>query len=188
MPKASEIKKGSVVELDGEVYIARQIEVRNPTTRGASTLYKIRFFNVRNGKKVEETLKSDDILKAGNLERRQVQYSYRDGESVTFMDNENYSQYTLDDEALEDQAGYLTEDLEGITAMLVDGLIVAVELPAAVTLEVVDTAPGIKGASATSRTKPATLSTGLEIQVPEYLENGEMIRVNTVTGKFLSRA
>lgn len=188
MLKASEIKKGSVVELDGEVYIARQIEVRNPTARGASTLYKIRFFNVRNGKKVEETLKSDDMLKAGNLERRQVQYSYREGNSVTFMDNENYSQYILDDEALEDQAGYLTEDLEGITAMLVDGLIVAVELPAAVTLEVVDTAPGIKGASATSRTKPATLSTGLEIQVPEYLENGVSIRVSTTDGKFLSRA
>jgi len=188
MLKASEIKKGSVVELDGEVYIARQIEVRNPTARGASTLYKIRFFNVRNGKKVEETLKSDDMLKAGNLERRQVQYSYREGNSVTFMDNENYNQYILDDEALEDQAGYLTEDLEGITAMLVDGLIVAVELPAAVTLEVVDTAPGIKGASATSRTKPATLSTGLEIQVPEYLENGVSIRVSTTDGKFLSRA
>lgn len=188
MPKASEIKKGSVVELDGEVYIARQIEVRNPTARGASTLYKIRFFNVRNGKKVEETLKSDDILKAGNLERRQVQFSYREAGSVTFMDNENYSQYTLDDEALEDETGYLTEDLEGITAMLVDGEIVAVELPAAVSLEIVDTAPGIKGASATSRTKPATLSTGLEVQVPEYLENGEIIRINTTNGKFLSRA
>lgn len=188
MPKASEIKKGSVVELDGEVYIARDIEVRNPTARGASTLYKIRFFNVRNGKKVEETLKSDDFVKDGNLERRQVQYSYREGESVTFMDKENFNQYTLDDEALEDEIGYLTEDLEGITAMLVDGLIVAIELPTAVTLEVVDTAPGIKGASATSRTKPAVLSTGLEIQIPEYLENGEWIRVNTTNGKFLSRA
>lgn len=188
MPKASEVKKGSVVELDGEVYVARQIEVRNPTARGASTLYKIRFFNVRNGKKVEETLKGDDFIKAGNLERRQVQFSYREAGSVTFMDNENFSQYTLDDEALEDETGYLTEDLEGITAMLVDGEIVAVELPAAVSLEIVDTAPGIKGASATSRTKPATLSTGIEVQVPEYLENGEIIRINTANGKFLSRA
>ncbi len=188
MLKANEIKKGTVVELDGEVYIARQIEVRNPTARGASTLYKVRFFNVRNGKKVEETYKSDDMVKEGNLERRQVQYSYRDGGSVTFMDNENYNQYILDDEALEAEVGYLTEDLAGITAMLVDGLIVGIELPAAVTLEVVDTAPGIKGASATSRNKPAVLSTGLEIQVPEYLENGELIRVNTTNGKFLSRA
>jgi len=188
MPKASEIKKGSVVELDGEVYIARQIDKRNPSARGASTLYKIRFFNVRDGKKLEQTLKGDDFIKDGDLARHAVQFSYREGDMITFMDTKNYSQYTLDADALEEQSAYMTEDLEGMIALLIDGQIVGVELPQTVLLEITDTAPGIKGASASARTKPATLSTGLEIQVPEYLETGERVKVNTTNGKFISRA
>lgn len=188
MPKASELKKGSVVELDGGVYIARQIEIRNPSARGASTLYKVRFFNVRDGKKLEQTLKGDDFIKDGDLTRRSVQFSYREGDLITFMDSENYSQYTLGVEAMEEQSGYMTEDLEGMTALLVDGEIVGIEIPPTVVLEIIETAPGIKGASASARTKPAILSTGLEIQVPEYLGNGERIKVNTTNAKFVSRA
>ena len=104
------------------------------------------------------------------------------------MDSEDYSQYTLNADVLEEQAGYMTEDLEGMIALLVDGQVVGVELPQTVVLEITDTAPGIKGASATSRTKPATLSTGLEVHVPEYLETGEHIKVNTANAKFVSRA
>lgn len=188
MPKASEIKKGSVVEHDGDVFIARQIDKRNPSARGASTLFKIRFFNVRNGQKLELTLKGDDFIKDGDLTRRAIAFSYREGDLITFMDTEDYSQYTLNAEDLEEQAGYMTEDLEGMIALLVDGQIVGVELPQAVVLEITETAPGIKGASATSRTKPATLSTGLEVQVPEYLDSGELIKVNTANAKFVSRA
>ncbi|HIO53572.1 MAG TPA: elongation factor P-like protein YeiP, partial [Chromatiales bacterium] len=87
-----------------------------------------------------------------------------------------------------DQVGYLTEDLKGLIAILVDGNVLAIDFPTTVDLDVVDTAPGIKGASATSRTKPATLSTGLVIQVPEYIDIGERVRVITSTGKFSSRA
>lgn len=188
MPKASEIKKGSVVEIDSEVYIARQIDKRNPSARGASTLYKVRFFNVRSGQKLEQTLKGDDLLKDGDLTRRSVQFSYAEDNMVTFMDNEDYRQYTLDKETLEEQSQYMTDDLEGMMALLVDGQVVGIELPQTVELEIVETAPGIKGASASARTKPALLSTGLEIQVPEYLENGERVKVNTTNAKFLSRA
>jgi len=188
MPKASDLKTGSVVEIDGGVYIARQIDKRNPSARGASTLYKVRFFNVRSGHKLEQTLKGDDFLKDGDLTRTSVQFSYREGDMITFMDTGNYSQYTLDADALEEQLGYITEDLEGMIAMLVDGEIIGIEVPQTVVLEITETAPGIKGASATARTKPATLSTGLEIQVPEYLETGERIKVNTANAKFLSRA
>jgi len=188
MPKASDLKKGSVVELDGEVYIARQIDKRNPSARGASTLYKVRFFNVRNGQKLEQTFKGDDYVKDGDLVRRSVQFSYREDDTVYFMDTENYSQYALSAEVLEEQSHYMTEDLEGMIALLVDGQVVDIEIPQTVELEITDTAPGIKGASASARTKPATLSTGLEIQVPEYLESGERIKVNTTNGKFVSRA
>jgi len=188
MPKASDLKKGSVVELDGEVYIARQIDKRNPSARGAATLYKVRFFNVRNGQKLEQTLKGDDFVKDGDLTKRSVQFSYREGDIVTFMDTENYTQYALNAEVIEEQSCYMTDDLEGMIALLIDGQIVGVEIPQTVELEITDTAPGIKGASASARTKPATLSTGLEIQVPEYLESGERIKVNTANGKFVSRA
>jgi len=188
MPRASELKKGFVVEIDGGVYVVRDIDIRNPSARGASTLYKVRFFNVRDGRKLEQTLKGDDFIKDGNLSRRSVQFSYREGDMITFMDIENYSQYTLSAEVLEDQTDYMTEELEGMIALLVDGEIVGVEMPPNVILEIIDTAPGIKGASASARTKPATLSTGLEVQVPEYLENGEHVKVSTTTGKFVSRA
>lgn len=187
MPKASEIKKGSVVEIEGEVYLARQIDKRNPSARGASTLYKIKFFNVRTNQKLEQTLKGDDFVKDGDLTRKSVQFSYREGDMVTFMDTEDYSQYILDADALEEQFQYMTEDLEGMIAMLVDGQVVGIEIPQTVELEITETAPGIKGASASARTKPALLSTGLEIQVPEYLESGERIKVNTTNAKFVSR-
>ena len=188
MPKASDLKTGSVVEIDGGVYIARRIDKRNPSARGASTLYKVRFFNVRSGQKLEQTLKGDDFLKDGDLTKTSVQFSYREGDMITFMDTGDFSQYTLDADALEEQLGYITEDLEGMIAMLVDGEIVGIEIPQTVVLEITETSPSIKGASATARTKPATLSTGLEIQVPEYLETGERIKVNTANAKFLSRA
>jgi len=188
MPKASELKKGSVVEIDGGVYVVRDLEIRNPSARGASTLYKVRYSNVRDGRKLEQTLKGDDFIKDGNLSRHSVQFSYREGNMITFMDTENFSQYTLSAEDLDEQSAYMTEELEGMIALLVDGEIVGVELPPNVTLEIVDTAPGIKGASASARTKPATLSTGLEVQVPEYLEAGELVKVSTTTGKFVSRA
>jgi len=188
MPKASDLKKGSVVELDGEVYIARQIDIRNPSARGASTLYKVRFFSVRTGQKMEQTLKGDDFVKDGDLTKRSISFSYREGDMITFMDMENYSQYTLNADVLEEQSGYMTEDLEGMIALLIDGQIVGIEIPQTVVLEITETDPGIKGASASARTKPATLSTGLEIQVPEYLESGERIKVNTTNAKFVSRA
>ncbi len=188
MPKASELKKGSVIEYEGEVYITRHIAIRNPSARGASTLYKVRFSNVRSGQKLELTLKSDELLNDGDLSKHSVEFSYREGDMITFMDTGDYSQYTLNTDALEDQLGYITEDMQGMIALLVDGQIVGIEIPQTVVLEIAETSPAIKGASATARTKPATLSTGLEIQVPEYLETGERIKVNSSNAKFLSRA
>ena len=117
-----------------------------------------------------------------------VQYSYRDGDTFNFMNLDDYSQYSLDQSELEDQIGYLVDGLEGIYALLLDGEIAAIELPQAVDIKVVETDPAIKGASATGRTKPATLSTGLVIQVPEYLDADEVARVSTKDGKFVSRA
>lgn len=188
MPKASELKRGMVVEINDMPYAVKQVESKSPSSRGATTLYKVRFTNLKSGQKLDESYKGEDFLKEADCLRTQVQFSYVDSDNYTFMDLENYSQYSLARDELESQIGYLTEGLEGIFALLMDGEILGIELPQSVVLSIVDTAPGIKGATATGRTKPAMLSSGLEIQVPEYLENGEQIKVNTSNGKFISRA
>jgi len=188
VPKASELKRGVIVEINGVPHAVKQLEVKSPSSRGASTLYKVRFTNLKTGQKLDDSFKGDDFLKEADCQRVQVQYSYLDGDTYMFMDTEDYTQYGLNREDIEDQVGYISEGLEGITALLVDGQILGIELPQSVNLTIVETAPGIKGATATGRTKPAILSTGLEVQVPEYLDPGEEIRINTVTGKFMSKA
>lgn len=188
MPKASDLKKGNVVAINDQPYIVKHIDVQSPSSRGASTLYKVRFNHAISGQKLEQTCKGDDFLKEMELVRRNVQYSYMDGDSYVFMDSEDYTQYHIDAAVLEDQGGYITEGLEGIVAMLLDDQVIGIDLPSSVELEIVDTAPALKGATATGRTKTARLASGLEVQVPEYLATGEVIKVNTVTGKFMSRA
>ena len=103
------------------------------------------------------------------------------------MDLEDYTQYTLSREDLDDQVNYLTEGLEGIVALLIDGVILGIELPSSVILGIVETAPSIKGATASGRTKTARLVTGIEVQVPEYLEVDDLIKVNTESGKYMAR-
>lgn len=187
MAKASELKKGMVVEVNGVPHVVKQVEVRNPSSRGASTLYKVRFNNLKTGQKLDESLKGDDFFKEADYARAKAQFSYVDGDNYVFMNSEDYTQYTLSSEDLEDQIGYLTEGLEGIVALLIDDEVIAIELPSSVVLAIVETAPAIKGATAAGRTKTARLTTGIEIQVPEYLEVDELVKVNTETGKFMSR-
>jgi len=188
MPKASELKRGDVVQIDGTPHVVKQLEAKSPSARGAATLYKIRFDNLVTGQKRDESLKGDDFLAEADCQRVQVQFSYMDGEQYVFMNTEDYSQYMLDAASMEGQLDYLTDGLDGITALLVEDSLVAIDLPQSVVVEIVETAPGIKGASANARTKPATLSTGLIVQVPEYIEQGEMIKVNTTNAKFMARA
>lgn len=188
MPKASDLKRGDVVEIDGAPYAVKLVDAKSPSSRGASTLYKIRFNNLITGQKRDESLKGDHHLRDADCQRVTVQYSYNDGEQFVFMNTEDYSQYGLNADDLDGQLDYLAEGLDGIVALLVDDQIVAVDMPQSVVLPIVDTTPAIKGASASARTKPATLSTGLVVQVPEYIENGENVKVNTTDGKFMSRA
>lgn len=188
MPKASDLKRGDVVQIDGAPHVVKQLEAKSPSARGAATLYKLRFDNLVTGQKRDESLKGDDFLAEADCQRVQVLFSYIDGEQYVFMNTEDYSQYMLARDAMEGQLEFLTDGLEGITALLVDGNIVAIDLPQSVVLEITETAPGIKGASANARSKPATLATGLIVQVPEYIEQGEMVKVNTTNAKFMARA
>jgi len=188
MPRASELKNGMVIDIDGIPHAVKQIEVKSPSARGAATLYKIRYTNMQSGQKLDETYKGDDLLKEADCERVPVQFSYTEGEHWVFMNAEDYTQYEVPEVDMEEIKGYITANLEGMQALLMDGKLLTLILPAAVELEIVETPPSMKGASATSRTKPAVLSTGLEVQVPEFLEQGQLIRVSTATGKYLSRA
>jgi elongation factor P len=188
MIKASSLQRGQIVSINDQPFQVKHIEVHTPSARGANTLYKVRFCAIPGGQNLNQTFKGNDALEEMELERRQVSFLYQDQDLFTFMDSENYEQYILSKETIEDQIPWLVDGLEGITARLHDGLPLCIELPATMDLEITETAPAIKGATATNRNKPALLSNGVTVMVPEYLSDGELIRVNTETGKFMSRA
>ena len=188
MPKACNLKKGHVVSINDQAYQVKQVEVHTPSARGANTLYKVRFNCVSTGQKLDQTFKGNDILEEIDLEKRSSSFLFSDQDMYTFMGSENYEQYTLPKENLEDQVQWLTEGQENIILLLQNGHPLCIEIPGSMDLEIMETSPSIKGASATNRTKPAVLSNGVTVQVPEYLSAGEMIQVNTETGKYMSRS
>ena len=187
MAKASDLKRGMVVDINGTPHSVKRVDAKSPSSRGASTLYKIRFTNLKTGQKLDESLKGDDFFKDADLVRAKVQFSYVDSDNFIFMNTEDYTQYNLSRDDLEDQVGYLSEGLDGIIALLIDDAVLGIELPSSVVLAIAETAPAIKGATAAGRTKTARLTTGIDVQVPEYLENDELVKVNTETGKFMAR-
>ncbi|MGB5305824.1 MAG: elongation factor P-like protein YeiP [Gammaproteobacteria bacterium] len=186
--KASELKKGLVLDVDGRNILIKGLEVQSPSSRSGSTLYKVRGHDIVTKQKYEARFKGDETLQTVDFGRRAVQYLFQDADGCTFMDKESFEQYTLGIDDLKEELQFLRDDLDGITAMIADESVIGIELPATVILEITDTAPAMKTASASARTKPATLSTGLIVQVPEYLTTGESIKVNTATGEFVSRA
>ena len=176
------------MEISGDAYMVKHIDVRTPSARGAVTLYKVRFNNIKTKQKYEETYKGNDLLEEVDLQRKPVQYLYPDGDFHVFMDTVEYGQYMVAEEAIEDELVWLTDGMADILGLIIDENMAAIEIPNTLAFEITETAPGIKGASVTARTKPASLSNGVEIQVPEYLEIGEVVKVNTETRKFISRA
>jgi elongation factor P len=188
MPKACELKKGDVIEKDGKLFIVRQIDVKSPSSRGAQTLYKIRFSRIPDSQKMDLSLAGDDILQGADLRRSVAQLLYKEGDLYTFMEQDDYSQHSLNADEIEPVLPYLYEGIEGLTALIVDDRVVSIELPASISLPITETSPSIKGTSASARTKTAMVETGLELQVPEYLAEGEVIKINTATGKYISRA
>jgi elongation factor P len=186
--KASDTRKGNVIEHDGRIWQVRDIERSSPQGRGGNVTFRITVYSVPGGQKLDLSLRAEDDLRETALSRRPVAYSYKDGEAFVFMDDEDYTQYTLDAAVVGDAAGYLVDGIQGCFVQLVDDAPVALQLPQTVALEVVETAPDMKGATATKRPKPAKLSTGIEILVPEYIGIGEKVLVNTTTGEFSGRA
>jgi len=186
--KAYDIKKGNVVEHNGGVWQVRDIERSSPQGRGGNVRYRFTMYGVPGGNKVEASFDADDDLREVDLSRRLATFSYKDGGAFVFLDDEDYTPYTLDASVVGEGAGYITDGLAGCHVALIDDAPVALQLPQTVAIEVVDTPPELKGGTATKRPKPARLATGIEIMVPEYIGNGERVLVNTTTGEFSGRA
>lgn len=188
MTKAVDLKRGDVLSVNGSLYIIRQLDVQTPSARGASTLYRVKAAGVNTTQKFEERFKGDDDVQTVQLSRRAVQFSYIDGDDCVFMDSEDFTQYLLKQADIEDEMLFFNESTAGLSVMLLEDQVVSLILPPVVELDVVETAPAMKAASASARSKPATLSTGLVVQVPEYIQQGEKVRINTEERKFSSRA
>ncbi|MGO1692571.1 MAG: elongation factor P-like protein EfpL [Marinobacter sp.] len=188
MPRASEIKKNSAVEYDGRVYFVKDIERSVPQGRAGGSLYRMRMYDVVTGNKIDQTFKDTDMLNLADLVRRAATFSYSDGDEYVFMDTEDFTQYSLNREAIADELLFINEDTQGVMVILVSDAPVSLALPPTVELEILETDPSVKGGSATARTKPANLSTGLVIQVPEHISTGDRIKINVEERKFLSRA
>ncbi|SEH07323.1 elongation factor P-like protein EfpL [Candidatus Venteria ishoeyi] len=185
--KANEIKKGSVLQIDNQPIMIKQVQVQSPSSRSGSTLYKVKGKNIITRQKFERSFKGDEQVETVEFVRRPVQLLYQDSDGCTFMDSETYEQFIVSKNLIEEELTYVSEGLEGMQAFISNEQVLGIELPGTVTLEIVDSAPGIKGASASARSKPATLSTGLVVQVPEYLNPGERIKINTDNGAYISR-
>ena len=185
---AKDIKRGSVVNYQQAPCIIESVTVQTPSARGANTFYKYRARNLITKQKVDITLRGGESLDEADFERRPAKYMYADATHLHFLDQADYNQYSLTKEDLAQESQYLTEELEGMMAMIYNDQCVGIQLPLVVELTVTQCDPGVKGDSATARTKPATLETGLVVQVPEYLSQGERIKVDTRSGEFLSRA
>ncbi|RLA35631.1 MAG: elongation factor P-like protein YeiP [Gammaproteobacteria bacterium] len=186
--KASELKNGTVFDAGGRTVIVTGVQMQTASSRSGNTLYKVRGRDLITRQKFEASFKGDETLAAVACERRAVQLLYRDADGCTFMDGETFEQHTLDNESLEEQLPYLVDGLDGLYALVIDGRLLALQLPTTIELDIVDASPAMKGASQSARSKPATLATGLIVQVPEYLAVGVRVRVNTETGNYVGRA
>jgi elongation factor P len=188
MPKASDIKKNAAIEYNDKVLIVRDITRSVPQGRAGGSLYRMRLYDVVTGGKLDETFKAEEILNFADLSRRPAMFSYIDGEEYVFMDNEDFTPYNLNKETIADEILFIDEDTQGLSVIIVDDSPVGIALPPSVELVITETDPSIKGGSATARTKPAILSTGLTVQVPEHISTGDKIKINTEERKFMGRA
>jgi len=155
--KANEIKKGMVIEQDGKKILIKSIFVQSPHSRGGSTLYKMVGSDISSGQKFERSFKGDEVAQQVDISRRSVQILFHDSDTYTFMDSENYDQFILAADSLEDESIFLYDGMEGLTALINGEELLGIELPTTMPLEISECAPAIKGGSSSARTKPATL-------------------------------
>jgi elongation factor P len=181
---SNDIKNGTVLRIDGNLWSVIEFQHVKPGKGGAFVRTKMK--NVLSGKVVDKTFNAGIKVETANVDRRDFQYLYMDGDDYVFMDNDTYDQVNVPAVTVGDAKDYM---LEGMSVMLAsnDGTPLYIELPTSVVLEITYTEPGLQGDRSTGGTKPATLETGAEIQVPLFLEQGVKVKVDTRTGDYLGR-
>ena len=179
------MKKGMLIKIGDDLF--RVLDLQHVTPGNLRGFVRVRFRNIRSGSLSDQKLRSEDTVERAVLDERQMQYLYKDGDSYHFMDTETYEQMHMSAEALGDSVNYIMPDAT-IAVEFYGSEPVGIELPVTVDLKVVDTVPGIKGATASNQIKPATLETGLVVNVPPFINPGDLVRVSTESGEYLSRA
>src|SRR5687767_4600219 len=183
--QATRLKKGMLIKIGNDLF--RVLDLQHFTPGNKRGFVQARMRNIRTSQQADNKFRAEEDVERAILDERQMQYLYRDGDAFHFMDTSTYEQIHLDREVLGDNANYIIPD-SIITMEFYGDEPVGIELPISVDLKVVDTTPGINRATASAQVKPATLETGLVVQVPPFVNNGDMIRVSTETGEYLSRA
>lgn len=184
MISSNDFRTGLTIEVDGDIYVVVDFQHVKPGKGSAFVRSKLK--NLRTGAVIDKTFRAGEKVSRAHLERREMQYLYKEGNFFVFMDTETYEQFTLSEEHLGDNINFLKDNMN-IYLLNYEGNIVGIELPNFVDLEVVATDPGIRGDTATGGTKPATLETGLIVQVPLFIEVGDVLKIDTRTGNYLER-
>jgi elongation factor P len=182
--QATRLRKGHLIKHNAELF--RVLEVQHVTPGNLRGFVRAKLRNVRNQSLLDHRFRSEDTVERAALDEREMQYLYSDGADYYFMDTSSYEQIHLSEESLGDSVQYLLPE-STIKVEFFEGQPVGIELPPTVDLEVTETVPGIKGATANAQVKPATLATGLVVTVPAFVNTGDVVRVNTETGEYLSR-
>ena len=183
--QATRVKKGMLVKMGEDLF--RILDFQHVTPGNLRGFVRVKLRNIRNGTLADQKLRSEDMIERATLDEREMQYLYKDGDDYYFMDTTSYEQVHISSEALGDSVSYLKAEMT-ILVEFYGTEPVGIELPPTVDLKVMDTVPGIKGATASNQVKPATLETGLVVQVPPFVNTGDVVRVSTDSGEYLSRA
>lgn len=181
----TDLKPGRAVTLDGEPYLVVASQFGRKSQSKANMQCKLK--NLKTGAVVSRNFQGSEKIEEADVGYKHVQYLYNDGDTYTFMDLENYDQYPLNKDVLEEQAGFLTDGLE-LDALMYEENPIGIKLPSTVVLVVKETIPGVKGDTATGGSKPALMTSGISVNVPLFVNEGDKIKVNTETGEYMSRA
>ncbi|MEV0399064.1 elongation factor P [Actinoallomurus sp. NPDC050550] len=185
MATTNDLKNGMTLNLDGQLWTVQEFQHVKPGKGGAFVRTKLK--NVMSGKVVDKTFNAGTKVDVANVDKREMQYLYREGEDFVFMDTETYDQPHIPGATVGDAADYLLPEQNAVIAFN-EGTPLYIELPAAVVLEITETEPGLQGDRSTGGTKPATVETGATINVPLFITTGEKIKVDTRSGDYLGRA
>ena len=182
---ATNIRRGMAIMFEGEP--CRVIEFHHHTPGNLRAMVHAKLKKLRTGVTVEHRFRASDTVDEAQLETHELQYLYHDGHAYHFMNVQNYEQYEMDEEALGDHTQWMTDGMQ-VIAEYFEGRPIGVELPNEVVFEIVETSPVMRSATKTASTKPAKLSNGVTVNVPEFIQTGEKVRVNPNTGEYLDRA